>query len=92
MSRILNKKSLMECSKHGLRKPAFVCQHLVCGVGIGFYQSEGELEPDFPFENAWCLECENVALGQGGWNDTSEDFAQITPVCEGCFEEIKARN
>ena len=62
MSNSLNKNSVMECSRHGVRKPAFVCQHLVGGVGIGFYQPDDELDPEFPFENAWCSACENVAL------------------------------
>lgn len=82
----------MECARHGLKKPAFICKHLQYGVGIGFHEPDEAPDPEWPFKNAWCSECEKVALEQGGWNDVSEKFAQVMPICEGCYEEIKQRN
>lgn len=92
MNAPLNKDSKMECRRHGTQKPAFICQHLQYGVGIGFFEPEEEPDPEWPFRNAWCAECEAVTIEQGGWNDISEGFARVIPICEGCYEEIRRRN
>ncbi len=92
MSKSLNKDSRMECSRHGVKPPAFICKHLQYGVGIGFYEPEYETDPECPFKNAWCAECESFAIEHGGWNDVSDSFAKVMPICEGCYEEIKQRN
>lgn len=88
----LSHNSIMECRCHGERRPAFICKHLQYGEGLGFNQPNEALEEDWPFQNAWCDECENVLLAEGEWNDRSEGFAGILAICDGCFEEIKARN
>jgi hypothetical protein len=88
----LNKDSLMECVRHGIRRPAFICQHLRLGEGIGFNQDHGPFDPEWPFQNAWCAECDKVLLREGEWNDVSERFAKVTLICEGCLEEIRSRN
>jgi hypothetical protein len=82
----------MECARHGIQKPAFICKHLLHGVNIGFHEPEEDPDPEWPFKNAWCSQCEAVAVEQGGWNDVSEGFAQVMSICEGCYEEIKQRN
>jgi MinD superfamily P-loop ATPase len=41
---------------------------------------------------AWCNECEAVRQKNGGWNDESEAFAQITMICDACFEAARLRN
>lgn len=92
MSSTLNKDSKTECPRHGLRKPSFICKHLQHGDGVGFFEPEETPEEDWPFKNAWCAECEAVAIEQGGWNNVSERHAQIMPICEGCYEEIRQRN
>ena len=92
MSTPLTKDSKMECARHGLRRPAFICQHLHYGENVGFFEPDEDPDPDWPFRNAWCAECEAFAIEQGGWNEISEDFAQVMPICEGCYEEIKQRN
>lgn len=92
MASSLNKNSRMECPTHGLQKPTFICKHLQHGEGLGFFEPEEEIDPEWPFKNAWCAKCEVVAIEQGGWNDVSEKFAQIIPICEGCYEEIRLRN
>jgi len=92
MGNPLNKDSMMECSRHGRRRPSFICQHLQHGEHLGFHQPEDPPDADWPFQNAWCSECERVVLKEGGWNDRSEAFAKVMVICEGCFEEIKQRN
>jgi hypothetical protein len=89
----LNPSSRMECPRHGVRRPTFICQHLRTGLGAGFHQPEGPPDPECPFQQAWCDACDRVLEAQGGeWNDESESHAGILPVCEGCFEEIRRRN
>ena len=92
MTTPLDKSSLMECPRHGERRPAFICRHLQFGRGIGFHQPAGDVDPDQPFQNAWCDACEAVRVREGGWNDVSEGHAGILAICEGCLEEIRERN
>lgn len=92
MSSSLNKDSVMECARHGDQRPAFICRHLRCGEGIGFHEADGDPDPEWPFKNAWCGECDKVLLAQGEWNDISEAHAQPLAICEACYEEIKQKN
>jgi hypothetical protein len=92
MSDPLTKDSMMECARHGRRRPAFICQHLRLGEGIGFKQPQEPLDPEAPFQNAWCDACDKVLLREGEWNDVSEGFAKVMVICEGCLEEIRSRN
>ena len=92
MNNELNKHSRMECTRHGTQKPAFICRHLQLGEEIGFFEPEDKPDLEWPFQNAWCAECEQVAQEQGGWNDLAEEFAAVTAICEGCYEEIRQRN
>jgi hypothetical protein len=82
----------MECKRHGIQKPAFICKHLQYGEGLGFFEPDSEPDPEYPFKEAWCGECDSVLMEQGEWNDISEDHAQIVAICEGCYNEVKARN
>ena len=88
----LNKDSMMECARHGVRRPAFICQHLRLGHGLGFNKSEEPFDPEWPFQNVWCDACDKVLTREGEWNDVSEGFAGILAICEGCLEEIRGRN
>jgi hypothetical protein len=92
MSDSLNKSSLMECARHGTHRPAFICQHLQFGEGVGFNPSDEPFDAEWPFQSAWCDECDKVLLREGEWNDVSEGFAKIMLICEGCLEEIRNRN
>ena len=92
MSDELHKNSTMECERHGMHRPAFICKHLQFGERIGFNQPGGPFDPEWPFQNAWCDACDEVLLREGEWNDISEGFAQVMLICEGCFEEIRGRN
>jgi hypothetical protein len=83
--------SFMECPIHGRGRPCFVCQHLHHGSGLGFFTPREPPTPD-DWQQAWCSECERVAIEAGEWNDASEGFASFRWVCEGCFEVIRTRN
>lgn len=91
MGNPLTKESLMECPRHGLQRPAFVCTHLQGSENIGFFESNS-VDPELPFREAWCGKCDEVLLEQGEWNDVSESHAQIVVICEGCFFEVQKRN
>ena len=92
MAKPLNKNSVMECHRHGDQRPAFICKHLQDGHGKGFHQPEDPPTAIWPFQNAWCDECEEILIQEGEWNDRSEAFADILAICAGCFEEVKQRN
>ena len=92
MNNPLNKNSVMDCSRHGQRRLAFICKHLQYGENVGFNEGDDEFDPEWPFKNAWCSECDKVLMEEGEWNDISEGYAQIMAICEGCYEEIKERN
>ena len=82
----------MECNSHGVQKPSFICHHLRYGEKAGFVEASEDPDPDYPFREAWCGTCDKVLLEQGEWNDVSEGHAQFMAICEGCLNEIKARN
>jgi hypothetical protein len=83
----------VHCGAHGERAPAFVCRHLVRGSNLGFVEPAGDHEPGaVDALTAWCDACEAVRTQQGGWNDESEAFAQVTLICSGCFEVSRGRN
>ena len=92
MSEPLTRDSMMECARHGRRRPAFICRHLRFGEGVGFNVAEGPPDPELPFQNAWCDACDEVLTREGEWNDVSEGFAKVMVICEGCLEEIRGRN
>jgi hypothetical protein len=82
------------CLNHGTRRATFVCEHLVAGSGLGFFEpnrapiSEEESEE----QCAWCAACEEVRQRAGGWNDESEALVKITLICDVCFELARHRN
>jgi len=82
---------LVECCTHGPAFATFVCRHVVFGTGQGFVAS-GE-DPDDPCPDAWCDKCNRRQLASGGaWTDETEAFAEITLLCNGCYEVARARN
>jgi len=82
----------MECPVHGIGKPAFICQHLQRGIGVGFFSPDSSPTEDEPWQQGWCTSCEEVRLKAGGWNDESEAYASIRAVCDGCFADSRNRN
>lgn len=84
----------VRCGVHGERHAAFVCHHLVQGIGLGFFEpNRATISQDESDElSAWCSKCERVRQQQGGWNDVSEAFAHVTMICDACFEATHRRN
>jgi hypothetical protein len=78
MSYPLTQDNRMECTRHG--------------EGLGFIEAEKDPDPDFPFKQAWCGDCDAVLTAQGEWNDISEGHAQVMAICEGCYGEVQKRN
>jgi hypothetical protein len=66
----------------------FMCHHLLHSTGAGFF---GDFGRD-PRPDAWCARCDEVLAAWGDWNEENERFAQISLVCAGCYDEIRARN
>lgn len=79
----------VECTRHGVLPPAFICQHLADGSGSGFFTSIES--PGNPWPDAWCAACEEISNAVGGWDEESEKAAGITLVCSACYEEIRTR-
>jgi len=88
----LTKDSFMECARHGMQKPAFICKHLRNGRSLGFFVPDEAPTEEEPWKEAWCRVCEQVRINEGSWNDRSELFAGVMPICEACYEEIRQRN
>jgi hypothetical protein len=89
----LSPDSFMECRRHaGRQSVTFVCCHLQHGKGLGFFTPDEPQPTETPWPMAWCRECEEVRIKEGGWNDVSESFSKPTAMCAGCFAEIRSRN
>ena len=84
----------IQCAQHGLCDETFVCQHLVKSlstrVRAGFFNSRE------PRGDAWCRACEEIRIREDGesgdWNERSEQFAGISLLCGGCYDEVRALN
>ncbi|MHC4884285.1 MAG: hypothetical protein ACYTGH_04285 [Planctomycetota bacterium] len=76
----------VECSTHGKGYATYVCQHLARGEANAFItgDDDGDNRPD-----AWCEACDEVLISENGWTDKSEEFAGVTMVCSGCYDEIR---
>jgi hypothetical protein len=87
---------LVECHAHGRTEAAFVCWHLAGakdGPILGFHQADIDLEHRERGDlNGWCDDCDHVYTSEGGWNDASEGFADVTLVCSACFFDLRARH
>ena len=92
MENNLKKDCMMACPHHGFRRPAFICKHLQYGEDLGLNMPDEPPEPEWPFENAWCDQCDKFLQEESEWNDRSESIASIIAVCEGCLKEIKKWN
>jgi hypothetical protein len=83
----------VHCDRHGDRREAFVCDHLLHGANQGFFNGT---DPGNPYPDAWCSTCEQIRLTYGGadgeWNDESMALMNIKLVCGDCYQEIRARN
>jgi hypothetical protein len=82
---------MVHCDRHGDRREAFVCDHLLHGAGQGFFSGD---DPGNPYPDAWCSKCDQIRAihGSSEWNQKSMSLVKIRLVCGDCYEEIKARN
>lgn len=90
------KQKTVDCGVHGFSRPAYICQHLNVNESNGFEEAfiatKGmDLDDDDAFA-AWCNECETIRIENDGWNDVSENFANIKLVCEDCYFELKEQS
>ena len=74
----------MDCVEHGPGEATVVCQHIVSGVARAFVSDEPTAEDRWP--DAWCERCEEVLTDEGGWNPSSEGFADLHVLCHRCYE------
>jgi hypothetical protein len=87
-----NQYETVHCDRHGDRRKAYVCHHLLHGTRQGFFTASDEEETN-PHPDAWCSKCQQIRLDHGGeWNETSEALLKVRLVCGDCYEEIKGRN
>lgn len=77
------------CHAHGTSHATWVCQHLRFGRGLGFNEGDDalDLRPD-----AWCDVCDALLREEGEWTERVNDFAEMTVICAGCYDEVKERN
>lgn len=80
---------LVICHAHGTSHATWVCQHLRFGRGLGFHEAADA--PD-PRPDAWCDVCAALLREEAGWTGRARDFADLTLICAGCYDEVKARN
>jgi len=78
------------CGTHGETPATFACRHLTLGVACGYHASVEE--PGDAWPDAWCDLCEEAFQAQGGWNEVSEQIADIKLMCTHCYEAARARN
>ncbi len=83
----------VHCDRHGDRREAFVCDHLLDGVRQGFFSGD---EQGNPHPDAWCAKCESIRVtyagADGEWNEKTQTLITVRLVCGDCYEEIKLRN
>jgi hypothetical protein len=82
----------VQCATHGEEEATFVCRHIAesldTGKAVGFFWPR---DTDMARPDAWCAECEQVCLSEGGeWTDTALKFVQVTVLCGGCYDRAKA--
>jgi hypothetical protein len=88
-----NQYKTVHCDRHGDRREAYVCDHLLQGTRQGFFAGD---DPGNPHPDAWCSKCEQIRSTYGGsdgeWNEKSIALLKVRLVCGDCYEEIKERN
>ena len=93
MNRTPRECKAIHCDRHGDRREAYVCDHMLQGAGQGFFSGD---DPGNPHPDAWCSKCDQIRVAHGGsdgdWNDKSIALIKVRLVCGDCYEEIKERN
>lgn len=82
---------LIVCCEHGEQEETFVCQHLLRALQTR--ETVGFCFASSPRGDAWCSECEDVRVREGGssgdWNERSEAFASIKLLCGACYDQVR---
>lgn len=79
-----------KCGTHGERTAAVVCCHMLAASDriVGFIENSSD-----PNDlQAWCDECEQFFLQEGGLTKTFERFNDRKIICELCYADLKARH
>ncbi len=83
---------MVHCDSHGEAPEAFVCQHVLTGLvdreRVGFFWTIDD--PENPYPDAWCLECEERVKEAGGeWEGEVLEQLQPRLMCGHCCEIAK---
>jgi len=80
----------VECSKHGTRMSAIVCQHHldIRDPAVGFVEN-GSDPNDL---QAWCGQCEQLFVEEGEMTPRFRSFNGMTVVCVVCYEELQRKH
>jgi hypothetical protein len=81
--------NIVDCDLHGKQQQTFVCEHLVHGEGLGFFQAD---EQENPRPDAWCSRCELIRQAHGDWTEESEKLLGVKLLCGACYDRAKERN
>jgi len=82
---------LVICHAHGTSYATFVCRHIQFGHGVGVHLADDD-DPLDQRPDAWCDVCDALLHEEGGWTERLRDFADLTLICAGCYDEVIARN
>jgi len=89
MKDTLDLENHVTCKTHGKQIGGIVCNHLLTGHGLGFF----EPEPPAPASpQAWCFKCDEVYIEEKGFTKKFEDFSYLRLICIVCYEKVKKRN
>jgi len=87
----MHQEKTVHCERHGDRRQAFLCGHLLRRKNLGFFFDMNDRSNPHP--DAWCGACERRRQEDGGqWSDASEAALDVRLVCGDCYEEIKVNN
>ena len=79
----------VDCGLHGKQQQTFVCEHLVHGEGLGFFQADDQ---ENPRPDAWCAGCELLRKEHGDWTEESEKLIGVKLLCGACYDRAKKLN
>ena len=82
----------VNCDTHGPAPKTFVCQHIADGLlrhePVGFFWTI--VDPDDPYPDAWCSECEERVKRTGGeWEGEALELLKPKILCGRCYEIAK---
>jgi hypothetical protein len=82
--------SAILCRTHGPQAAAVVCGHLLSETDrvLGFVENSSE-----PTDlQAWCDDCEQAYLREGGMTPAFKKFHDMKVVCQLCYAKARERH